>query len=113
MASNMKPFKISVHDSALESLKAKLAASTFPDEVTFSTTWDYGAPLADIKRLANYWRDGFNWRAQEAKLNETPQFTTTVSVDGFEELEVHFVHQKSKRDGSVPLLFCHGCRLNL
>ena len=112
MANAIKPFKITVPDSEIEALKAKLAVSTFPKEVSFSSNWDYGVPLEDVKRLAHYWRDGFEWRAQEAKLNEVPQFTTTISVDGFEDLEVHFVHQKSKRAESVPLLFSHGCKWN-
>lgn len=108
MTSSIRPFKISVADSALDSLKSKLELATFPDEVSLSDHWDYGVPLADIKRLTNYWKNGFDWRAQEAKLNELPHFTTKVDVDGFEQLEMHFVHQKSK-EGSVPLLFVHGC----
>lgn len=108
MTNAIKPFKIAVPESEIEALKAKLAVSTFPKEVSFSSNWDYGVPLEDVKRLAHYWRDGFDWHAQEAKLNEVPQFKTTISVDGFEDLEVHFVHQKSKRAESVPLLFSHG-----
>jgi len=64
-----------------------------------------------MKRLTEYWANGFDWRAQEAALNEKlPQFTTKVDVEGFGELEVHFVHKRSVREGSIPLLFCHGCR---
>lgn len=64
-----------------------------------------------MKRLTKYWAEDFDWRAQETALNEKlPQFTTKVDVDGFGELEVHFVHKRSEREGSVPLLFCHGCK---
>ncbi|TQS32427.1 hypothetical protein Golomagni_07255, partial [Golovinomyces magnicellulatus] len=106
--SGIKPFKINVPDAAIDKLKAKLSDATWPDEVTFSNDWNYGAPLADVKRLANRWKDGFDWRAQEAKLNELPHFTTGISVDGFDDLDIHFIHQKSSRPGSIPLLFCHG-----
>jgi len=103
------PYKISVPDSSLSQLKSKLSASTFPAEVDFSDSWDYGTPLSDIKRLATYWRDHFDWRAQEKLLNEKlPQFTTTVEVDGFGPLNIHFVHQKGKGKKNIPLLFCHG-----
>lgn len=106
---SIKPFKISVPDSDIEKLKEKLSLTAFPQAVDFSDSWDYGAPLKDIKRLAEYWQNGFDWRAAEAKLNaELPQFTTTVSTDGFGDLEVHFVHQKSALPDSIPLLFCHG-----
>ncbi|PWI66482.1 hypothetical protein PCL_04895 [Purpureocillium lilacinum] len=102
------PFKIGVPEAAIQRLKEKLAAASFTDETLFTDSWDYGAPLSDVKRLAERWRDGFDWRAQEAKLNEVPQFTTKVDVDGFGELNIHFVYKSSSRRGAIPLLFCHG-----
>lgn len=108
MASPIKPFKIAVPDSAIKRLKDKLELATWPDEVSFSNDWSYGAPLADVKRLAKKWQNDFDWRAHERKLNELPQFSTTIQVDGFDDLQVHFVHQKSPNPDSIPLLFCHG-----
>ncbi|KID89492.1 epoxide hydrolase 1 [Metarhizium guizhouense ARSEF 977] len=106
---SITPFKIDVPDAAIEKLKAKLELSDLPDEVDFSNDWNYGAPRDDILRLTKYWKDGYDWRAHEAKLNaELPQFTTTIHVDGFGNLRVHFVHKQSPRPGSIPLLFCHG-----
>jgi pimeloyl-ACP methyl ester carboxylesterase len=108
MASPVEPFNINVPDSAIKRLKDKLGLTTWPDEVDFSNDWNYGAPLADIKRLATRWQDGFDWRAHERKLNGLPQFTTTINVDGFGDLQIHFVHEKSAKPASIPLLFCHG-----
>lgn len=62
-----------------------------------------------MKRLTDYWRNGFDWKKQEARLNQFPQFKTEVVVDGFEPLDMHFVHQKSDVPGAIPLLFVHGC----
>ncbi|QPG97412.1 hypothetical protein C2857_006281 [Epichloe festucae Fl1] len=108
-SSNVTPYKIDVPDAAINRLKDKLAVSDLPDVVDFSNDWAYGAPRDDVQRLAKYWQHGFDWRAQEAKLNaELPQFKTTVNVEGFGELNIHLVHKKSPRSGSVPLLFCHG-----
>ncbi|KAF4975211.1 hypothetical protein FZEAL_7968 [Fusarium zealandicum] len=108
MTSEIKQFKIEVPDSAIVSLKEKLRNASFTNEVDFSDDWAYGAPLSDVKRLAAYWSDGFDWRAQEAKLNELPQFTTNVPVDNYGDIQVHFLHQKSTKPDSIPLLFCHG-----
>ncbi|KAF5026738.1 hypothetical protein F66182_1157 [Fusarium sp. NRRL 66182] len=69
MATDIKPYSIQVPDSAMDSLKEKLGNATFASQAEFSDDWDSGAPLSDVKRLAAYWRDGFDWRAQEAKLN--------------------------------------------
>lgn len=111
MASVVKPYNISVPDSALEILRKKLSLATFPNSVDFSDDWDYGAPLSDVKRLAERWRDGYDWRAHEKQLNEElPQFTTRVPVEGFGELNIHFVHKRGKREDSIPLLFVHGCK---
>jgi hypothetical protein len=103
-----QPFKISVTDDALALLKRKLEDTRLPNEVN-EAGWDYGVPLADIKRLISRWRDGYNWRTHERKLNELPMFTRTIAVDGFNELNVHYVHQRSAVEGAIPLLFVHGC----
>jgi hypothetical protein len=70
--------------------------------------WDYGAPLPDIKRLAEYWENGFDWRAAEAKLNKFPNFHKGIKVDGFDELDIHYLHQKSDSPDAIPLMFIHG-----
>lgn len=101
------PYKISVSDSELERVKQKLDHSTFPDEIEHAE-WEYGAPLKDVQRLAYYWRSGFDWKEQETKLNQLPQFTTKIQVDSHEELDIHFIHQRSPVLGAIPLLFVHG-----
>ncbi|KAM0723173.1 hypothetical protein Q7P37_001373 [Cladosporium fusiforme] len=103
----MSTYTIKVLDSKLAELKSKLSIATFPDELT-GAGWDYGAPLTDIKRLAAYWQDGFDWRAQEAKLNQLPQYHRGIKVDNFEELDIHYIHQPSASSDAIPLLFCHG-----
>ncbi|KAI9435117.1 Alpha/Beta hydrolase protein [Lactarius indigo] len=101
------PFKIAVSDDALALLKRKLDDTRFPDEIN-AAEWAYGAPLADIKRLVSRWKDGYDWRTHERKLNALPMFTRTIGVDGFGELDIHYVHQKSVAKGAIPLLFVHG-----
>jgi pimeloyl-ACP methyl ester carboxylesterase len=96
------PFKIQVPDETLRDLKARLARTRFPDEIP-GTGWDYGTDLAYLKSLVAYWRDRFDWRAQERKLNEFDQYKTTI--DG---IEIHFIHQRSKVPNAFPLAVTHG-----
>jgi hypothetical protein len=110
MSSKISPFKVAVPESKLEAVQKKLDGATFPAQVDFSDDWNYGVPLSDMKRLTEYWRDSFDWRAQEKEINKLPQFTAAIDVDGFGELNIHFVHQRSDRLDSIPLLFCHGCK---
>ncbi|KAL1960424.1 hypothetical protein VTO42DRAFT_7723 [Malbranchea cinnamomea] len=105
---SIKPFKITVPEAKLVALRRKLEDATFPDELD-GAGWALGAPLDDIKRLVAYWKDQFDWRAKEQELNdELPQFTTEIDVQGFGKTEIHFVHQRSKIEDAIPLLFIHG-----
>jgi hypothetical protein len=109
MDPSIQPFRISVADSKLEALKVKLSHAMFPDDVPMSNGWEFGPPLSALKRLVSHWTDNFDWRAQEANINQLPHFTTPISVEGFGELSIHFIHKTSSQKGSIPLLFCHGC----
>ncbi|THU97599.1 alpha/beta-hydrolase, partial [Dendrothele bispora CBS 962.96] len=103
------PFKISIPDSDLDLLQQKLSLATFPDELE-NSEWRYGVPLADMKRLVTRWREGYDWRAEEAKLNEElPQFTRDIEVSGGHgRINIHYVHKRSEVENAIPLLFVHG-----
>lgn len=108
-ATTEKPFTVSVPDEDLDQLRKRLELARFPDELD-EAEWEYGAPLADIRRLAAYWKDGFDWRKAEAGINALPQFTRDIDVEGFGSLNVHYVHKRSEvTENAVPLLFIHGC----
>jgi pimeloyl-ACP methyl ester carboxylesterase len=96
------PFRIDVPNPVLEDLRERLARTRFPSEVEQSG-WEYGANLAYLKELVAYWRTTFNWREQERRLNQLPQFTTTI-----DSVSIHFVHQRSSHAGAVPLVMIHG-----
>lgn len=102
-------YNIAVPDEKLQRLRQKLEDATFPDELDASG-WDMGVPLDEIKRLVSIWRDQFDWRAQESKLNENlQQISVRIAVDGFDDLDIHALHHKSGNPNAIPLLFIHGC----
>ncbi|KAI1425352.1 microsomal epoxide hydrolase [Xylaria sp. FL1777] len=107
MADEIRPFTIAVSDAGLEDLRDRLRRTRFPDELE-DVGKDMGAPLKDVKRLATYWAEKYDWRKAEAELNKLPHFTTKLQATGFEPLEVHFVHARSSRKDAIPLLFSHG-----
>jgi pimeloyl-ACP methyl ester carboxylesterase len=96
------PFRIQVPDSVLRDLKQRLSQVRFADELD-DVGWDYGTNLGFLKNLTEYWRDRFDWRAQERRLNQFDQFTTTI--DG---VEIHFIHQRSRNPKAFPLLLLNG-----
>jgi epoxide hydrolase len=99
---DIKPYRIDVPQADLDDLAARLDNTRWPDEVTGAGT-DYGMPLAVVNRLAERWRTGYDWRTHEARLNEIPQFTTTI--DG---QNIHFLHVRSAEPDATPLLLLHG-----
>src|SRR5215467_7008601 len=71
------PFTIHVPDAVLSDLKYRLAHARLPDELP-GAGWDYGMNLGYLKELVAYWRDTFDWRAQERRLNQFTQYKTTI-----------------------------------
>jgi pimeloyl-ACP methyl ester carboxylesterase len=100
--SAIQPFRIDIPQSDLDHLQGRLAGTRWPDELP-GVGWDYGVPEEYVKELAAYWRDGYDWRAWEAKLNTYPQFTTTI--DG---QNIHFLHVRSPEPDALPLILTHG-----
>jgi pimeloyl-ACP methyl ester carboxylesterase len=97
-----RPFTVRVPDETLVDLHDRLTRVRWPDEIPDSG-WQFGTSLAYLKELVAYWRDTFDWRAQEAKLNQFQQFT--VPIDG---VDLHFIHQPGVGPDPLPLLICHG-----
>ncbi|GAA5073980.1 epoxide hydrolase family protein [Nocardia iowensis] len=101
-AQSIRPFRIEIPQTQLDDLHARLADTRWPDELS-GVGWSRGVPVGYLKELAEYWRTGFDWRAQESILNAHPQFVTTV--DG---QNIHFLHVRSPEPGATPLLLLHG-----
>jgi epoxide hydrolase len=101
-AEQVRPFRIDVPQAELDELQARLAATRFTDEIPGSAA-DYGVGVERLRRLVGYWRDGYDWRAWEAKPNAHPQFLT--EIDG---QRIHFLHVRSANDDALPLVLTHG-----
>lgn len=99
---SIRPFRIAIPDSDLEDLHQRLDRTRWPDQLP-GVGWAYRIPLDYLKELAHYWRHEYNWRAAEARLNQWPQFTTTI--DG---ANVHFAHIRSPEPDAIPLIITHG-----
>src|SRR6266498_892813 len=99
---DIRPFRIDVPDADLEDLEDRLVRTRWPDQLS-GVGWGYGTPLEYVREMAVYWRTSYDWRKEEARLNEFPQFTTTI--DG---TNVHFLHIRSPELNAMPLILTHG-----
>ena len=99
-----QPFQIKITDAELDDLQRRLEATRWADPAPDPRTdFARGVPLPYLKELTEYWRQGFDWRAQEARLNQIPQFT--AEIDG---QPIHYLHVRSPEPQALPLLIIHG-----
>lgn len=100
--SAIRPFILDVPQQELDDLKARIDLTRWPEQETVSD-WSQGTPLAVLQELIAYWRNGYDWRRCEARLNALGQFIT--EIDG---LDIHFLHVRSARADAMPLVMTHG-----
>ena len=98
----IRPFRIAIPQADLDDLGDRLARTRWPDDLP-GVGWSRGVPLAYLKQLTGYWRSGYDWRRQEARLNQFPQFTTIIDGQA-----IHFLHVRSPEPDALPLLVIHG-----
>ena len=98
----IRPFTINVPEAVLDDLRARLGRTRLPDQLD-GVGWDYGTDLDYLTELIAYWRDEFDWREQERRLNQFDQFKTRI-----DDLDIHFIHQRSPEADAIPLIITHG-----
>jgi len=98
----VRPITIAVPDAVLEDLRARLDRTRLPDQIP-GTGWDYGTDRAYLEGLLEYWRNGYDWREQERRINALDNYVTRI--DG---VDVHFIHVRSPEPNAMPLLMTHG-----
>src|SRR5262245_18172533 len=100
--SEISPFRIDIPQSDLDDLRDRLDRTRWPEQLP-GQPWQKGAPVDDIRELAEYWRDSYDWRSQEKVLKQYPQFLT--EIDG---QTIHFMHVVSPEPVAFPLILMHG-----
>jgi len=98
----VRPFRIDVPEAALVDLRRRVLATRWPDRETVIDQ-SQGVQLAKIQALARYWGTDYDWRKAEATLNGLPQFVTTI-----DDLDIQFVHVRSRHPNALPLIMTHG-----
>jgi microsomal epoxide hydrolase len=98
----LQSFRLQVDEADIADLRGRLARTRFPDQAP-DAPWSYGADVGYLRDLVGYWHSGFDWRAQEARLNAFPQFK--VALHG---IDLHYLHVPGVGPNPKPLLLLHG-----
>lgn len=95
-------FKLTVPTAAIADLRERLGHTRFLDQAPGSA-WEFGTDVVLMRGLTDYWRNEFDWRAQEARLNAFPQYKVRMH-----EIDLHFIHVEGQGPDPCPLLLSHG-----
>ncbi|NUP45858.1 MAG: epoxide hydrolase [Catenulispora sp.] len=102
MTAEIRPYRVEIAQSAIDDLNDRLDRARWTDTIE-GADGEYGTAVSRVRRLAEYWRNGFDWRAYEARLNAYPQFLT--EIDG---QDIHFLHVRAQAPNGTALLLTHG-----
>ncbi len=96
------PFTIEFTDDAIADLRARLANTRWPERETVDD-WSQGVPLAYAREVCDYWANGYDFAAAQARLNAFPQYR--AAIDG---LGIHYLHVPSPHTDAMPLVLTNG-----
>ncbi len=111
-ATLIRPFRVEISDSEIEDLRARIAATRFPerepveDPIVHPLGEDVppqGVELATMEALVRYWGTEYDLRRVQTRLNALPQFVTEI-----DDLDIHFIHVKSRHENALPVILIHG-----
>ncbi|MGH3169615.1 MAG: epoxide hydrolase N-terminal domain-containing protein, partial [Trebonia sp.] len=95
-----------VPDADLEELRSRLRGTRWPrpwPAQDGDDGWAAGIDTGELRRLARYWADEYDWRAYEAAINALPGRIT--SLDG---TDVFYLRFDAEIPGALPIVLTHG-----
>ncbi|MGO9958913.1 MAG: epoxide hydrolase family protein [Solirubrobacteraceae bacterium] len=111
-ATAIRRFAVEFPEAEVEDLRARIAATRFPEREPVEnrnvhplgdTVPPQGVELATMEALVRYWGTEYDLRRIETRLNALPQFLTEV-----DDLDIHFIHVKSRHENALPSILIHG-----
>lgn len=93
---------IAVTQTDLEDLRARLRNTRWPAPWPVDG-WEAGADTTEVRRLAQYWATGYDWRAHEAWINSLPHHTATIGGT-----PVRYLRFDGEQPDALPIVLTHG-----
>ncbi|AKU14809.1 epoxide hydrolase family protein [Luteipulveratus mongoliensis] len=97
----IRPFQVAIPQADVDDLQSRLERTRFATEVA-GDGWEQGAPVSYLREMVDHWRTSFDWREQEARMNEFPHYLT--EIDG---QPIHFIHVRSQHADATPIVLTH------
>lgn len=98
------PFTPGFSPEDIRRLKTKLEDTRLPQgDIVPGAGNDYGMPTEWARNLYDYWLHKFSIEKAVERMQQWPHYTTYL-----EDMQLHFVHQRSRDPAATPILMCHG-----
>jgi len=98
----IRPFHVNIAEEEIIELRRRINATRWPEKETV-TDQSQGVQLETIQELARYWANEYDWRKMETKINSYPNYITEI-----DDLDIHFIHVRSKHEDALPIIIAHG-----
>jgi pimeloyl-ACP methyl ester carboxylesterase len=111
-AAVIRPFTVEFPEADIADLRARITATHFPEREPVEDPIVHplgdavppqGVELATMEALVRYWGTDYDLRRIETRLNALPQFVTEI-----DDLDIHFIHVKSRHENALPVILIHG-----
>lgn len=100
MTATTMPLEVS--DSELEDLLDRVRRTRWAERWPVGP-WEGGTDQDELRRLADYWGSGFDWRAQEFVISQLPWGSATVGGTA-----LSYLRFEAERPGRTPVLLVNG-----
>ncbi len=100
--SEITPFTINISEEQITDLRNRINNTRWAEEECVND-WSQGIPLTYVREIADYWANQYDWRKSEQYLNTFDHYQTNIN-----DLDIHFIHQKSPHPDAYPLIITHG-----
>ncbi len=97
-----RPFRVAIDAAVIGDLRERIRHARLP-EAAPGEPWAQGTDRDWLEQLLAYWADGFDWPAAERELNSFAHYRARIG-----QAEVHFVRERARGGGGIPLILGHG-----
>lgn len=97
---------IAISTEELDALRSRIIAARWPRADWIDPTgdeWTAGTPDAELRRLAAYWADGYDWRRYENEINALPWNQADIAGSG-----LNYLRFDADGAGALPLVLTNG-----
>ena len=95
-------FEIEIPATRLADLRHRLDRVRYPHDYA-NDDWAYGVNGKYLRELVDYWRTGYDWRAQERAINSFEHYRTRI-----DDVPVHFLRAAGRGPAPIPIILSHG-----